>query len=178
MTASRQILFASLGAAALALIILVTLVLPAEYGWDPLGSGEALGLTGMSEADQSSLRSQAEPWRRDNISFQLAPFEAVEYKYRLETNAVMVYRWQADGELVFDMHSEPDGAAPGYAESFAKSRADQSEGSYQAPFSGIHGWFWQNRGETDVTVTLETAGFYTWALEMRDGQTFRYELAL
>ncbi len=72
------------------------------------------------------------------------------------------------------MHSEPDGAAPGYAESFAKSRAESDQGNYIAPFGGIHGWFWQNRGQQNITLKLETSGFYPWAVEMRDGHSFRY----
>lgn len=29
-----------------------------------------------------------------------------------------------------------------------------------APFNGIHGWYWRNQGETPVTLTLKTSGFY------------------
>jgi hypothetical protein len=30
-----------------------------------------------------------------------------------------------------------------------------------AAFTGNHGWFWRNRGEADVTVTLQTGGAYS-----------------
>ena len=174
MNSRRRILLASIGSLLCAAVILITVVLPAEYGWDPLGTGEALGLLGMAEEGAVPLHSQPENWRSDSIEFQLAPFESVEYKYRLDQGAALLYRWQADGELLYEMHSEPDGAAPGYAESFAKSRAESDQGNYLAPFGGIHGWFWQNRGQQDITLKLETSGFYPWAVEMRDGHSFRY----
>lgn len=171
----RGILTASAAALAVAAVLLLTLILPAEYGWDPLGTGRALGLTGMARDQATALRRHAEGWREDSVALPLAPFESVEYKYRLEAGAMMLYRWRVDGEVVYDMHAEPDGAAPGYAESFAKSRDRTDSGSYTAPFAGIHGWFWQNRSGQPVTVQLETRGFFDSAVELRDGRVFEYE---
>lgn len=31
----------------------------------------------------------------------------------------------------------------------------------QAAFDGQHGWFWRNRGQADVNVTLKTQGQYS-----------------
>lgn len=171
-----RILFASVGALCVALTLLVTAILPAEYGWDPLGTGAALGLLGMAQEDARVLKVQEHPWSNDRIVFQLAPFESVEYKYRLAAGASLLFDWSADGEVLYELHAEPDGAAPGYAESFDKSRGSGARGSYVAPFEGIHGWYWQNREPQEVTVVLETSGFYDEAVEMRDGREFRYEL--
>ena len=41
-------------ALAIALILLFTVILPAEYGYDPLKTGKALGLTVISQAGESS----------------------------------------------------------------------------------------------------------------------------
>lgn len=172
----RKILLASTGSLLLSAVLLTTVILPAEYGWDPLGSGTALGLMGMAGDDVAALGEQEAPWRIDRIEFQLAPFESVEYKYRLEEGAALLFQWHADGELLFDMHAEPDGAAKGYAESFATGRGAGSNGSYTAPFPGVHGWFWQNRGETDISVTLQTSGYFDSATEWRDGREFHYEI--
>jgi len=30
----------------------------------------------------------------------------------------------------------------------------------EAAFDGNHGWFWRNRGQADVTITLRTNGDY------------------
>ena len=172
----RRILYATSSALLAAVTILVIAVLPAEYGWDPLGSGEMLGLVGMSDKSDPALYPQPRRWDSDRMAFELAPFEAVEYKYRLEKGAAMVFSWRASNEVLYEMHSEPDGVAPGYAESFAKDRDTQRDGSYTAPFSGIHGWFWQNRGAEIVMITLQTSGFYSYALEMREGRTHCREI--
>ena len=33
-------------------------------------------------------------------------------------------------------------------------------GTLQAAFDGTHGWFWRNRTNSEVTVTLKTSGDY------------------
>ena len=113
------------------------------------------------------------PFLNDRVRFELAPFESVEYKYRLERDGGMVYSWLASGEVLFDLHAEPDGGRPGYAESFAQGRDKERNGTYVAPFSGIHGWFWENRGMEAVTVELQASGFFDHAIEFRDGDESR-----
>ena len=57
----------------------------------------------------------------------------------------MIFSWQADGELYYDMHAEPAGLGADYAESFEQGNGESRTGSFHAPFTGIHGWFWENR---------------------------------
>jgi len=172
-TKDGQLVIATLSALAAAAVMLLTVILPAEYGWDPLGTGDLLGLTGLSVEDANALANEPGAWQSDAMAFELPPFASVEYKYRLEQGQTLLFEWQSDGEVVVDMHGEPDGAAPGYAESFRQSRGRRNSGSYRAPFSGVHGWFFQNRGETDVTVSLETQGFYSHAIEYSEGRELR-----
>jgi hypothetical protein len=174
---SRRVLLTSLAALLVALVLLVVVVLPAEYGWDPTGSGKALGLLGLSgEAVPTPLRDQPAGYRRDRVEFQLSPFEFVEYGYRMAEGAGLVYSWRASGEVLYNFHSQPDGMAPDYAESFARARASRHSGTYLAPFDGTHGWFFQNRGEADVTITLEVAGFVSEAEESNESGSRRREL--
>lgn len=56
---SRQLLRSSAIAAAAAILILATVVLPAEYGIDPTGAGRALGLTRMGEIKLRLAREAA-----------------------------------------------------------------------------------------------------------------------
>jgi hypothetical protein len=149
-------------------VLLVTVVLPAEYDLDPLGTGALLGLTGLARTGPAALSDQPSAFRQERVRFELAPFESVEYKYRLEAAAAMVFSWRASGEVVFDFHAEPDGAEEGYAESFEQGRDRARNGTYVAPFAGIHGWFWENRGTDTVTVTLDASGFIDRATEFRD----------
>jgi hypothetical protein len=37
---------------------------------------------------------------------------------------------------------------------------DASYGSFTAPSTGIHGWFWENKGDKDVMFHLSVAGFF------------------
>ncbi|MGY0218885.1 transmembrane anchor protein [Endozoicomonadaceae bacterium StTr2] len=55
---SRQLIVSTLGAIGVAAVILVTTILPAEYGIDPTGAGRVLGLTEMGEI-KVSLEQEA-----------------------------------------------------------------------------------------------------------------------
>lgn len=168
-------------ALAVALILLFTAVLPAEYGFDPLRTGALLGLTGISQAgDVSGVKGRAaatpapgqtgvyspEPklYKVDSEDFQLHPGEGVEMKYHLQKGAVMVYGWKASGKLAFEFHGEPDQKPnKDYFESYQlddKVGKDASYGSFTAPSTGIHGWFWHNKGSNDVQFHLSVAGFF------------------
>ncbi len=170
----RNILLGSLASLAAAAIILVTTILPAEYGLDPLGTGAALGIVGFSEESTGALRQENGPPETDRINFTLAPFESLEYKYALQDGASVLFEWHATGEVLFDMHGEPEGAAEGYAVSYAAGRSETNMGSFTAPFTGIHGWFWQNRSQETVSIELTTTGYFEYAVEMRDGFETRY----
>ena len=172
----RTIVIATLTALVVAGLLLVTVVLPAEYGIDPLGTGAALGLVALADARPGAISAQPAAFKRNAAEFILGPYEALEYKYRIEQGGGMVFSWQATGDVLYDFHSEPDGGPAGYAESFDKERGNQRHGTYLAPFSGIHGWYWENPGRTPVTITLTTSGFYSKAEEMRDGDSAEHSL--
>ena len=175
MSERARVLLGSLGSLLLAALLLLVVILPAEYGFDPLGTGTVLGLTGMADAGEVVVDEQAERWQSDCRRFEIGAFESLEVKYRLDANETLLFDWQASGEVVFDLHAEPDGAAPGYAESFSQGRGDGASGSYHAPFGGIHGWFWQNRNQNAVVIDLEVSGYADWVIEFRDGFEQRYD---
>jgi len=149
--------FVSLLTAGLALLLFV---LPAEFALDPTGFGDAIGITGMSGYSVNALAQESEEFAADQVEFVLGPFESVEYKYTLRAGQAMVYTWQADQDVVYDFHSEQAGTKAEDAVSFATGRTSAAHGTYVAPFDGIHGWFWENRQQQDVTVRLQTHGFY------------------
>ena len=165
--ASRRKIAVAAGVALLtAVVVLVTAVLPAEYGIDPLGAGRALGLLALAQV--RPISPQSDEYRLDAVELAVRPFEWVEYTYRLEEGGSMLFSWHATGPVSYNFHSAPDGAPPGYAESFDAQENDRANGTYTAPFSGIHGWYWENTGADAVTITLTTAGFYSNAHEARD----------
>jgi hypothetical protein len=184
--AARERIAVTFGAALLAAgLLLVGAVLPAEYGIDPLGLGRWLGLTAMSDVQKSldeiaasrspvgaaTIVAQERTYQDDHVSFALGPREFVEYKYRLEKGEALLFSWAATGPVDYELHAEPDGAPEGYAETFdKKSGQDKAAGTLIAPFSGIHGWYWENTTDQPITVTLNGAGFFNLAYEFRKDQ--------
>lgn len=188
---SKKLLRSTILAAVSAVVLLVAVVLPAEYGIDPTGVGRVLHMTDMGEikqqlaaesaADAAAYSSSAQTpapamaganvvpalaqptaskieWR-DEIPFMLTPGEGTEIKLTMAAGAKAQYLWVVEGgEVNFDTH----GDAPGKSISYEKGRAVSSdEGVLEAEFTGNHGWFWRNRGKSNVTVILRTRGDYS-----------------
>jgi hypothetical protein len=42
---------------------------------------------------------------------------------------------------------------------------DQSHGTFVAPSTGIHGWFWENQSLEPVTIKLISSGFYDYIMQ-------------
>jgi hypothetical protein len=185
-TEVRERIAVAAGVAILAAgLILVTIVLPAEFGVDPLGTGARLGLLELGVVGQqvealnasastaapgqaAIIAGQERPFARETVDFVIAPGEGMEYKYRLEKGEALLYSWKATAAVNYELHAEPDGGPRGYAQSYEKRDAIQAaSGTLTAPFAGIHGWFWENKTGQPVTVTLESAGFYNLAHEFR-----------
>ena len=164
----KNILLSIVGALAVGLLVLLAAILPAEFGIDPLGIGNLTGLTELSRAE-NPFEEQLEYHRSDYVEFELGPFESVEYKYTMDLDAPMVFTWEANREVYFDMHAEPAGLGEDYAESFEQGNDVSRTGSFHAPFAGIHGWFWENRSGRTVTVRLYAAGFFLDSTVFRDG---------
>ena len=165
---------------AVAIVVLATVVLPADYNIDPTGVGRWLGLRGLSSkqpgmggdipaplaadpfAAVNPVWRQTTPFRSDELSLTLQPNEGAEIKARMKGGERYVFSWDADGGKVdFDMHGEK---ANGPADSFTsywKGRDHQSAGgAFTAPFDGTHGWYWKNRNDKPVTIRVKTSGYY------------------
>ncbi len=219
---SAQLLRSTAIAVAAAAAILVTTVLPSEYGIDLTGVGRILGLTEMgeiklqlaeeAEADRrmpviaeatqgvdGTAQAAAQPLtgrpavpeiepteqvlsiekiiaesapknpvesasatepgiRSDEITITLSPGEATEVKLAMKAGDQAQFEWTANGGVLnYDTH----GDGGGQAISYEKGRGVPSdEGVLEAAFDGNHGWFWRNRTEQNVTITLRTNGVY------------------
>lgn len=169
-----RIALATAGALLVAAAVLVVAVLPAEYGIDPLGTGKALGLIDLYRGAAEPAPPATAPapaaapmttYKVDAVVFRLRPSEGFEYKYRIEKGGGLVYVWNATRPVKYEFHGEPDGAGLGVAVSYEKAQGARASGSFTAPSSGIHGWYWENPGAETVTVKLTTSGFYSSAYE-------------
>ena len=206
---SRQLIRSTVIAMIVAILLLITTVLPAEYGIDPTGAGEVLGLTDMgrvkmalaeemraekeivaamekapavsdsevevaqdSSTGENDAAMQEQPElspvstdasiTKDEISIILDPGQGAEIKLSMNKGAFVSYRWQSDGPVNVDVHGDPVGAPKDFYHGYGKGKnIAKSEGTITAAFDGKHGWFWRNRSEKQVKVTLNTKGEYS-----------------
>ena len=200
---TRRLLKATAVAIAVAAIILVTTVLPAEYGIDPTGIGASLGLNVLSASPQAAgikpptvvtrpqdatpdnaanvteaakaadafgvaagqafdtqaVSRSAGAFRRDTLSVTLEPGKGAEVKARLKAGDGLVFHWVADNDVALDMHGELEGAKDAWTSYWVEPAQRAGSGTFVAPFDGSHGWYWQNRGTSPVTVQINVTGF-------------------
>ena len=188
--AVRLLSWLSLCALLLAAFIAVAVVLPAETDRDPTGLGRVFGLAEMgrikvalaNEAAADAKAADAIPnvverrptsvpgsrWR-DSMSITLQPSEGIEVKMSMRTAEKARYAWTTDGgEVYFNMHGEPPNAPKDYAaHRYGKGTSAAESGELVAAFDGVHGWFWRNRTEQPITITLQTAGEYLVLKELK-----------
>ena len=200
-----RLLKATAIAVIIACVVLVTTVLPAEYGIDPTGIGAKLGLNKISEAaaakeltpslgnepiaekqpvavsnssNEEKLDAVGQPvkpiddkvvtkhegdFRTETMTVTIAPNKGAEIKTKMKAGDSFVFYWQATGgQVASDMHGDKLNAAEGEYTSYwiATPRASAS-GSFTAAFEGKHGWYWLNRSDKPVTLTVKVSGFQT-----------------
>jgi hypothetical protein len=161
--------------------VLVTTVLPAEFGIDPVGTGRALGLLDLYASESAAavpaaivpteggpVFTQTDAYRTDSRELTVGAYGTVEFKYQLDAGAAMLYEWRATEAVSFDFHTEREGNADA-ADTFEKGEAAEKRGAYIAPYAGVHGWYWKNNTDREVTIALTSTGFYPSARLFRDG---------
>ena len=176
---ARQLNRATAIAFGIAAVLLVAVVLPAEFGIDPTRVGRVLGLTAMGEmksaatdtaataADDGDLTLDPEPAPTYSLqtgeqSVTLAPGEGREIKAKMQAGAEFDYVWSTDGTAVhYELHGEPDGARNGEYTSYDIGTSSGKQGEFRAPFAGTQGWYWRNDSAKPVTVKVKAIG--TWA---------------
>jgi hypothetical protein len=184
---TRTLVRSTFAAAAVAVALLVSAVLPAEYGYDPIGVGKVLGLTEMgqikmqlaqeasTDAIVSAVSSGApsvvgEPeseWR-DSMTVVLAPNKGIELKLVMTKGQQAMYEWSADSaEVSYNAHGEPPNPPKGFSHSYGRGLAKGRQGDLVAAFDGHHGWYWRNRSDVTVRVTLKTRGEYKELIEIK-----------
>lgn len=100
----------------------------------------------------------ADAIKADHFTFELAPYEGIELKYELNAGTPILFSWSGTGPLDIDMHGHPYQGGTEATESYAIAKMPSQSGLYVAPFTGIHGWYWQNRTLEPVTLTLDATG--------------------
>ena len=186
----RVLVWSSLAAVVVVALLGVAVVMPAETDRDPSGLGRMIGLSEMGRikvalakdaaADSGAIQSgaaQAERtvtsvsgsrWR-DSLTVTLQPAQGIEVKMSMRASEKAFYAWTTDGgDVYFNMHGEPPNAPKDYAaHRYGKGTSTADTGELVAAFDGVHGWFWRNRTEQPVKITLKTGGEYLVLKEMK-----------
>ena len=181
---STQLLKATVVAIAVAFILIVVVVLPAEYGSDPTGMGKILGLKEMGEIKMSLLDESHKESSQQNttssieidhteevivnntinkdvVELTIEPGQAIEIKLEMRSGSLVQYEWKTiKGGLNYNLHGDGYKGSQQFI-SYKKGRMVPSDsGELKAEFDGYHGWFWRNREKFSVTVSLQTSGDY------------------
>ena len=100
--------------------------------------------------------------KTNQMTVTLKPGEGTEIKLEMLKNKTVSYEWTAVGGAVnYDTHGEPYNGEKGYFHSYNKGKQVKSDkGEFTAIFDGTHGWFWRNRSNNDVTISLKATGDY------------------
>ena len=182
----RALVRSTLIALAVAAVLLVGFIFPAEYGVDPTGIGRVFGLTEMGQikvqlaeeaaAEDAALLAAGEapaaaaPVAQADSTTEvggvaaeqvtlvtLAPGEGKEVKLEMDEGGRATYAWTTDrGVVNYDTHA--DGVGIDYHGYGKGTSVASDEGVIVAAFDGKHGWFWRNRTRESLTVTLRTSG--------------------
>ncbi|WP_430422603.1 hypothetical protein [Phenylobacterium sp.] len=180
--AKGRLILATLGAAALAALIVLGAILPAEFNRDPLGLGQLSGLSRLwapedqkvdTTAGAARAREYDTPFRADVIEIPLGDFLAgadrseLEYKVRMKKDATLIYSWEVIGtteprDVHFDQHGHttPKPGEPMAVSTWKQAFGLKQQGALTSPFDGIQGWQFSNSSEKPVVVRLRLAGFY------------------
>ncbi|MEO1159404.1 MAG: transmembrane anchor protein [Pseudomonadota bacterium] len=187
---SAQLLKSTFLAALAAVVILVTVILPAEYGIDPTGTGRVLDLTEMGEikeqlnkeaerdrlkhggGDESTSLFDGFPGMFFSPAYAQSPAPWTdEATFTLEPGETHELKLTMKESDVAEYKMAVEGGrvnfdlhahGNGQSTTYEKGRGSTgSEGELVAKFDGDHGWFWRNRDKSALTVKLQVRGTYS-----------------
>tara|TARA_R110000744_G_scaffold380561_1_gene502602 strand:- start:36301 stop:36924 length:624 start_codon:yes stop_codon:yes gene_type:complete len=178
-----------------AVVILVTIVLPSEYGIDPTGIGSLTGLKRMGEiktslaeeikADQQNpietagtvIPAQTEDKANKPVLEQINPATRTDtMKVTLAPNKSTEIKLTMSKDVSVEFSWSSDSGAAFYDlhgdskdinyHIYEKGTETSKQGTLVAAFDGNHGWYWKNRSASPITITLTTTGDYQEIKEM------------
>ena len=137
----------------------------ADAATQPVQEAPAQLIAAVTPSAQPAPPPPAQPapdLKTDEMTVTLKPGEGTEIKLEMLKNATVSYEWAASGGPVnHDTHGEPYNGKKGYFHSYSNAKQVKGDkGEFTALFDGTHGWFWRNRTNNDVTISLKTTGNY------------------
>jgi len=111
----------------------------------------------VSVQEQQAPVASTDAWR-DEESVTLEPDQGIELKLVMQQGAIAQFEWTANGAV---LNHDTHGDGSGRSISYEKGRSvPEQAGEITAAFTGNHGWFWRNRTDEPVLLTLRTRGDY------------------
>lgn len=105
--------------------------------------------------------------RSDVIEIPVFALKDLEYKLNMKQGHAITYSWEAQGltdpeKLLIEFHGHTirETEAPGDVMFYKVGRGNSSSGYMVAPFDGIHGWYFSNETDQDISIELTVSGFY------------------
>ena len=144
---SKQLLRSTTIALIVAAVLLVTALLPSAPVAQSASPSPALAAANANTAQKT-----------DETVVTLKPNEGVEIKLEMSKGAKAKYEWtSAGGPVNHNLHTDGEGGSHSYKKG---QGVERDSGEITAISDGYHGWFWRNRNDKEVTITLKTSGDY------------------
>ena len=102
--------------------------------------------------------------RSETMSVTLGAGESTEIKITMQKNSSVDFNWSSNAAPPFyDLHGDSKDIS---YHIYEKGTAASKQGTLIAAFDGNHGWYWKNRSNTPITITLTATGSYQDIKEM------------
>jgi len=179
---SKDKLIRNTGIAALvAITLLLTIILPAEFDIDPTGVGSVLGISGLShqaveegvnsETGENALAAASPlhihhqpPLKFVDVDLVLEPYGQGEFKLKMQANADLSYLWHSGTDLVYaDLHGHTlvmgdEGEEEIVVRYLETQEGTGESGQFETPFGGDHGWYFLNLGTRPINIRVQISG--------------------
>jgi hypothetical protein len=128
----------------------------------------------IDQSVQGLIHLEESPFHSETIDIQIEDIGEVEHKFIMPADTSLVYSWEVldtngtpstgDG-VYYDFHGHPPtvdaGKYPeGFEMAYAKGEGLSQSGSFTAPFSGYHGFYFMNIEENPIIVRLTVSGYW------------------
>jgi len=168
-------------AALIAIVLLLTIILPAEYDRDPTGVGSVLGIRGLShqaavenvnaEIEENAMAAASPlhinhqpPLKFIDVGLVLEPYGQGEFKLKMQANARLSYLWHSGTDLVYaDLHGHTlvvgeDGEEEIVVRYLETQEGTGESGQLETPFGGDHGWYFLNLETRPINIRVQISG--------------------
>ncbi len=124
--------------------------------------GSSLEIKKPVEANNPAPVKQYES-RKDSVKITIPAGKGLEYKITLLKYGQAKYSWKTNkGVLFVDLHGDVKNANKNYDyyESYTVANSNNMAGSFIAPYEGKHGWYFKNKSDQDIEVSICLIGQY------------------